>query len=144
MSTVKDLEKLIGTKRGKDTKLHLRWQNLNESKVGRRYKRNGTPVTARELIGLYLQAKDIEECERLGLPNRGAEGFYLLFFSLICFFAKKCVISQSKLILHISEKQNIHHNLILAVIQQLVVSGSVVFLRFFAIACFESCQRLRR
>ncbi|MBR3565209.1 MAG: hypothetical protein IKN91_02620 [Paludibacteraceae bacterium] len=76
MSTVKDLEKLIGTKRGKDTKLHLRWQNLDESKVGRRYKRNGTPVTARELIGLYLQAKDIDECEKLGLPSRGAEGFY--------------------------------------------------------------------
>lgn len=76
MSTVKDLEKLIGTKGGKDTKLHLRWQNLDESKVGRRYKRNGTPVTARELIGLYLQAKDIDECEKLGLPSRGAEGFY--------------------------------------------------------------------
>lgn len=76
MSAVKDLEKLIGTKGGKDTKLHLRWQNLDESKVGRRYKRNGTPVTARELIGLYLQAKDIDECEKLGLPSRGAEGYY--------------------------------------------------------------------
>lgn len=61
--------------------MQLRWPNLDESKVGKRYKRNGTPVTARELIGLYFQAKDIDECENLGLPSRGAEGFYLLFLS---------------------------------------------------------------
>lgn len=51
----------------------LTWHNLDVEGTGQQ--RNGDKVTAREFIGLYTQAKDAEEAEELGLPDRGQAGF---------------------------------------------------------------------
>lgn len=51
----------------------LTWHNLDVEGTGQQ--RNGDKVTAREFIGLYVQAKDAQEAEELGLPDRGQAGF---------------------------------------------------------------------
>ena len=53
--------------------IELVWQNMDLHDTG--YSKNGERVTPRELIGLYAQAKDCEEAEEKGLPNRGKDGF---------------------------------------------------------------------
>lgn len=56
--------------------IELKWQNLgNEELKAKGEKRNGTPLTPREIADVYVQAKDIEEARQLGLPDRGAAGF---------------------------------------------------------------------
>ena len=53
--------------------IELVWQNMDIHDTG--YSKNGERVTPRELIGLYAQAKDCEEAEEKGLPDRGKDGF---------------------------------------------------------------------
>lgn len=55
----------------------IRWQNLTEDDIKEDVtkRRNGTRLTARELIDVYAQAKDCEEAVSLGLPDRGQKGF---------------------------------------------------------------------
>ena len=48
--------------------IDIRWNNIEG-------KNNGTKLTASEIIGIYCQAKDVEEAAKMGLPDRGAEGF---------------------------------------------------------------------
>ena len=49
--------------------LGLKWQNFDNKKM------NGKPLTVREIMGVYAQAKDTWEADRQGLPDRGAQGF---------------------------------------------------------------------
>ncbi len=49
--------------------LDLRWQNFEDKTV------NGKPLTTREIMGVYAQAKDTREAEEQGLTDRGAQGF---------------------------------------------------------------------
>ena len=49
--------------------LNLRWQNFEDESV------NGKPLTTREIMGVYAQAKDTREAEELSLADRGAQGF---------------------------------------------------------------------
>ena len=49
--------------------LGLKWQNFNNKKM------NGKPLTVREIMGVYAQAKDTWEAEQQGLSDRGAQGF---------------------------------------------------------------------
>lgn len=60
---------------GKLDNVDIRWHNLDENDAKDNEKRNGTKLTPRELLGVYAQAKDCQEAEELGLPDRGAEGF---------------------------------------------------------------------
>ena len=49
--------------------LNLKWQNFEDEKT------NGRPLTIREIMGVYAQAKDTQEAADNGLPDRGAQGF---------------------------------------------------------------------
>mgnify|MGYP004461522737 CR=1 FL=1 len=49
--------------------LGLKWQNFDNKKM------NGKPLTVREIMGVYAQAKDTWEAEQQGLSDRGAQGF---------------------------------------------------------------------
>lgn len=49
--------------------LGLKWQNFDNKKV------NGKPLTIREIMGVYAQAKDTWEADQQGLSDRGAQGF---------------------------------------------------------------------
>ena len=52
------------------------WQNLPYDTLKKdKDQMNGTAITPRRVIGLYLQAKDCEEALQLGLVDRGAAGF---------------------------------------------------------------------
>ena len=51
----------------------LRWQNMDVPGTNRTI--NGNKLSVRELIGVYCQAKDCEEAEEKGLPDRGKAGF---------------------------------------------------------------------
>lgn len=51
----------------------LEWSNIDVP--GTKRKINGTRLTVREILGVYCQAKDCEEAETNGLPDRGKEGF---------------------------------------------------------------------
>ena len=53
--------------------LKLRWSNMDVPGTGRKI--NGERLTPREIIGVYCQAKDCEEAEEKGLPDRGKDGF---------------------------------------------------------------------
>lgn len=53
--------------------LDLRWSNMDVPGTGRKI--NGERLTSREIIGVYCQAKDCEEAEEKGLPDRGKDGF---------------------------------------------------------------------
>lgn len=65
----------------------MTWRNMpdkhesihwwNPKSLTRRYttELNNRPLTVRELIGVYLQAKDVEEAKTLGLVDRGEAGF---------------------------------------------------------------------
>ena len=49
--------------------LGLKWQNFDNKKM------NGKPLTVREIMGVYAQAKDTWEADQQGLSDRGAQGF---------------------------------------------------------------------
>lgn len=49
--------------------LGLKWQNFDNKNM------NGKPLTVREIMGVYAQAKDTWEAEQQGLSDRGAQGF---------------------------------------------------------------------
>lgn len=49
--------------------LGLKWQNFDNKKM------NGKPLTVREIMGVYAQAKDTWEADQKGLSDRGAQGF---------------------------------------------------------------------
>ena len=49
--------------------LGLKWQNFDNKNM------NGKPLTVREIMGVYAQAKDTREAEQQGLSDRGAQGF---------------------------------------------------------------------
>lgn len=49
--------------------LGLKWQNFDNKKM------NGKPLTVREIMGVYAQAKDTWEAKQQGLSDRGAQGF---------------------------------------------------------------------
>lgn len=49
--------------------LGLKWQNFDNEKM------NGKPLTVREIMGVYAQAKDTWEADQQGLSDRGAQGF---------------------------------------------------------------------
>ena len=49
--------------------LGLKWQNFDNKKM------NGKPLTVRDIMGVYAQAKDTWEAEQQGLSDRGAQGF---------------------------------------------------------------------
>ena len=49
--------------------LGLKWQNFDNKKM------NGKPLTIREIMGVYAQAKDTWEADQQGLSDRGAQGF---------------------------------------------------------------------
>lgn len=49
--------------------LGIKWQNFDNKKM------NGKPLTVREIMGVYAQAKDTWEAEQQGLSDRGAQGF---------------------------------------------------------------------
>lgn len=49
--------------------LGLKWQNFDNKKM------NGKPLTVREIMGVYAQAKDTWEADKQGLSDRGAQGF---------------------------------------------------------------------
>ena len=51
----------------------LRWHNMDVPGTKRTI--NGNKLSVRELIGVYCQAKDCEEAEEKGLPDRGKAGF---------------------------------------------------------------------
>lgn len=52
------------------------WQNLPYDSLKKdKEQMNGTAITPRRIVGLYLQAKDCEEALQLGLVDRGAAGF---------------------------------------------------------------------
>ena len=51
----------------------LRWHNMDVPGTKRTI--NGSKLSVRELIGVYCQAKDCEEAEEKGLPDRGKAGF---------------------------------------------------------------------
>ena len=51
----------------------LRWHNMDIPGTKRTI--NGNKLSVRELIGVYCQAKDCEEAEEKGLPDRGKAGF---------------------------------------------------------------------
>lgn len=51
----------------------LRWKNMDVPGTKRTI--NGNKLSVRELIGVYCQAKDCEEAEEKGLPDRGKAGF---------------------------------------------------------------------
>ena len=53
--------------------LELRWSNMDVPGTGRKI--DGERLTPREIIGVYCQAKDCEEAEEKGLPDRGKDGF---------------------------------------------------------------------
>lgn len=53
--------------------LELRWSNMDVPGTGRKI--DGDRLTPREIIGVYCQAKDCEEAEEKGLPDRGKDGF---------------------------------------------------------------------
>lgn len=52
----------------------LEWHNMDVKGSGAP-KIDGKQLTPREIIGVYAQAKDCEEAEQKGLPDRGAAGF---------------------------------------------------------------------
>ena len=49
--------------------LGFKWQNFDNKKM------NGKPLTVREIMGVYAQAKDTWEADKQGLSDRGAQGF---------------------------------------------------------------------
>lgn len=49
--------------------LGLKWQNFDNKKM------NGKPLTVREIMGVYAQAKDTWEADQQGFSDRGAQGF---------------------------------------------------------------------
>ena len=49
--------------------LDLKWRDFDNKKM------NGKPLTVREIMGVYAQAKDTWEAEQQGLSDRGAQGF---------------------------------------------------------------------
>ncbi len=52
------------------------WQNLSQDDLkDKKDRKNGTPISAFDLLGLYLQAKDCKEAVEKELPDRGAAGF---------------------------------------------------------------------
>ena len=53
--------------------IDLRWSNMDVPGTGRKI--NGDKLSVREIIGVYCQAKDCEEAEEKGLPDRGKDGF---------------------------------------------------------------------
>lgn len=55
--------------------IDIRWNNIDTLFADRKDRKNGKPLTKRELIGIYAQAKDCQEAIEQGLPDRGAAGF---------------------------------------------------------------------
>ncbi len=69
MPMIKSMRDCI--KRLQDVALTWQDEGLDYGKDSRR----GQRLTAREVLGVYAQAKDIEEAKQLGLPDRGEAGF---------------------------------------------------------------------
>ena len=55
--------------------IDIRWNNIDTLFADRKDRKNGKPLTPRELIGIYAQAKDCQEAIEQELPDRGAAGF---------------------------------------------------------------------
>ncbi len=55
--------------------IKLTWQNMDEPSAKVEDKKNGKELTTREVLGVYAQAKDAQEAEEMGLPDRGRAGF---------------------------------------------------------------------
>lgn len=55
--------------------IDIRWNNIDTLFADMKDRKNGKPLTPRELIGIYAQAKDCQEAIEQGLPDRGAAGF---------------------------------------------------------------------
>lgn len=55
--------------------IELRWQNLDETGIPEKLKKNGTQLSIKDIIGVYLQAKDVQEAIEKGLVDRGKAGF---------------------------------------------------------------------
>lgn len=55
--------------------IDIRWNNVDTYFTDKKNAKNGTRLTARELVGIYAQAKDCQEAIEQELPDRGKDGF---------------------------------------------------------------------
>lgn len=53
--------------------IDLKWHNVDTGMSAERH--NGKRLTPREILGVYAQAKDVQEAKTMGLPDRGEAGF---------------------------------------------------------------------
>lgn len=55
--------------------IDIRWNNVDTYFTDKKNAKNGKQLTARELVGIYAQAKDCQEAIEQELPDRGKDGF---------------------------------------------------------------------